>query len=75
MNEIPSPGYYRVFQKLALAIGIVTALLGYSIQNSAVGVAGMVILVHAFVATLVIAVEDRRSPEPPARDDSASETM
>ena len=75
MNEIPSPGYYRLFQKVALAIGLVTALLGYFIQNAAVGVAGLVILVHALVATLILAVEDRRSVKTPARDDPASETM
>ncbi len=75
MNEIPSPVYYRLFQKAALAIGTVTALLGYFNQNSAVWGAGLVILVHALVASLIIAVEDRRSAKPPARDAPTSKGM
>ncbi len=71
MNEIPSPGYYRLFQKVALAIGLVTALLGFFIHNLAVGGAGMVILVHALVATLIIAVEDRRSAKATAPPDTS----
>ena len=69
MNEIPSPGYYRLFQKVAMAIGLVTALLGFFIHNSAVWGAGLVILVHALVATLIITVEDRRAAATPAQDD------
>ncbi len=75
MNEIPSPRWYRLFQKIALAFGLVTALLGFVIHNSAVCGAGLVILVHALIATLIITVEDRRSATPPARDTAAPETM
>ncbi|QDV40461.1 hypothetical protein Enr13x_02670 [Stieleria neptunia] len=59
MNDTPGPGWYRLFQKIALAIGLAAALLGFLIQNSAVWGAGLVILVHALIATVVIAVEDR----------------
>ncbi len=72
MSEIPSPGWYRLFQKIALAIGLVAALLGFVMQNSAVWGAGLVILVHALIATVILAVEDRRSGEPSARDNPVS---
>ncbi|QDV43979.1 hypothetical protein Enr13x_38400 [Stieleria neptunia] len=49
--------------------------IGFYIQNSAVAGAGLVILVHALIATLIIAVEDRRSAKPPAWGDTASEIM
>ncbi len=75
MNEIPSPTWYRLFQKAALATGIVTAVLGFLIHNSAVWGVGLVILVHALIATLILAVEDRRSAEPPSCDDPASESL
>ena len=61
MTEIPSPPLYRLFQKVALGLGVATAIAGFAIQNSAVWGAGLVILIHALVATLILAVEDRRT--------------
>ena len=61
MTEIPSPPLYRLFQKFALSVGVVTAIAGFAIQNSAVSGAGLIILLHALIATIIIAVEDRRT--------------
>ncbi|MCS7469114.1 hypothetical protein NZK35_20875 [Stieleria sp. ICT_E10.1] len=75
MNQIPSRGWYRMFQKIALAIGVATALLGVLIQNSIVLGAGLLTLVHALVATVIIAVEDRRSIASATQNQTDSETM
>ncbi|QDV86449.1 hypothetical protein [Planctomycetes bacterium TBK1r] len=75
MNEIPSRGSYWMFQKVALAIGVAVALLGFLIQNSIVLGAGLLTLVHALVATAIIAVEDRRSLAAATRNQTESETM
>ena len=61
MAKTPSPGWYRLFQKGALAVGCITLLVGIAFQNSATWGAGAVILIHALVATLIIAIEDRRT--------------
>ena len=60
MDDIPSPPMYRLFQKVAIVAGIVTTIAGFAIQNSAVWGAGLVILFHALIATIIITVEDRR---------------
>lgn len=64
MAEIPSPPLYRLFQKVALGFGLVLAIVGFAIQNSAVTGAGLIILLHALIATIIIRIEDRRTSAP-----------
>lgn len=59
--EAPSPGWYRLFQRVAVVIGAITLLVGVVIGQSAVYGAGTLVLIHALVATLIIAFEDRRT--------------
>ncbi len=60
MTEPLSHPYYRHFQKFALGVGLIAAIIGFAIQNPLVWMAGLVTLVHGMTATAVIAMEDRR---------------
>ena len=64
-NEIKSNKLYRQFQIFAVVVGAMCTLVGVLVSIPALWGAGMALLFHGGIATLILLVEDRRTKDEP----------